>query len=235
MGRVLAEMSTRILHSLRFTSSVPLDWRLRRLRLPYREIPPRRQQEVADILSRQPHPPRGDSGEVDPRWFLAASTRSVELCRRREPRFPYEVQVLRLGDTAVVGLPGEPFVEGQLAIKTTSPAPFCFVAHLTTQYVGYLPTREAYARGGHEANAEVTYWAKLAPGCLETVVAKARELVGELFPGGVSGWACRRARLYQSYVGRRAVVTRDRSPSWPGSLGPPVASFAAANSGCPAE
>jgi hypothetical protein len=181
MGSVLAEMSGRVLHSLRFTTDVPLDWRCRELFLPYREIPPSRQQEVADILSRHPQPPRGPNGDVDPRWFLAASTRSVELCRRREPEFRYGMQALRLGDTAIVGLPGEPFVEGQLRIKTASAAPFCFVAHLVSQYVGYLPTREAYARGGHEANAEVTYWAKLAPGCLETVVEAARDMVAELF------------------------------------------------------
>jgi len=184
MGRVLAEMTGRILHSLRFPSTASLDWRRRHLELPYREIPPRRLREVAEILDRQPEPPRQENGEVDPHWFLAASTRSVELCRRREPAFRYEVQVLRLGDTAVVGLPGEPFVEGQLSLKTACPAPFCFVAHLTSQYVGYLPTREAYARGGHEANAEVTYWAKLAPGCLEAVVEQARGMVGEVFAGG---------------------------------------------------
>ena len=44
--------------------------------------------------------------------------------------------------------------------------PCIFAAHLTTQYVDYLPTRDAYSRGGHEANEDVTYWAKLAPGSL---------------------------------------------------------------------
>ena len=112
---------------------------------------------------------------MDPRWFRAASTRSVELCRERDAEFSYEIQAFRIGDLCVIGLPGEPFVEGQLALKTNSPAPYLFPAHLTTQYVGYLPTREAYERGGHEANEDVTYWAKLAPGCLETVVERARE------------------------------------------------------------
>ena len=118
---------------------------------------------------------------MDPRWFRAASTRSVELSRKREPLLPYEIQVFRIGDLAVVGLPGEPFVEGQLAIKEKSAAPFVAVAHLTTHYVGYLPTRQAYARGGHEANTDVTYWAKLAPGCLEAVSANATQMIGELF------------------------------------------------------
>lgn len=185
MGRVLAETSLRVMHSLRFSAGLRLDWRSRQIRLPYRDIPAARQEEVARILGRSPQPPRGPDGEVDPRWFLAASTRSVELCRRREPLFPYGIQAFRVGDAALVGLPGEPFVEGQLAIKTASPAPFCFVAHLISQYVGYLPTREAFARGGHEANPEVTYWAKLAPGALETVAGHAREMVDAMFPPGV--------------------------------------------------
>ena len=182
MGRELAAVSERVVYSMAFEESHVLDWRRERITLPYREIPPQRRQEVDEILRKHPQPPRAENGEVDPRWFRAASTRSVELCREREPEFLYEIQVFRIGDVAIVGLPGEPFVEGQLAIKVRSPAPYTFVAHATAHYVGYLPMRAAYARGGHEANADVTYWAKLAPGCLETVVDKAVALLRELYP-----------------------------------------------------
>ena len=181
MGRELTAMGERVAHSMVFSENGALDWRVERVHLPYRDIPRRRRQEVEEILRENPQPPRGETGEVDPRWFRAASTRSVELCRQREPEFSYEIQILRIGDAAIVGLPGEPFVEGQLEIKTNSAAPFTFVAHLTTHYVGYLPTRGAYARGGHEANADVTYWSKLAPGCLETVVEKSVALLQELY------------------------------------------------------
>ena len=181
MGRVLADMAARVVERMTFSESDVLDWRIRHVPLAYRDIPPARQQEVNAILAASPQPPRQANGEVDPRWFLAASTSSVELCRQREPEFLYEVQVFRIGDLALVGLPGEPFVEGQLAIKVGSAAPYTFVAHLTTQYVGYLPTREAYRRGGHEANAEVTYWAKLAPGSLEAVSEVAVGMIGEVF------------------------------------------------------
>jgi hypothetical protein len=181
MGRELTMMSERVVHSMTFAQSCALDWRVECMDLSYRDIPEKRRQEVAEILTKHPHPPRGENGEVDPHWFSAASTRSVELCRQREPRFPYEIQVFRIGDLAIVGLPGEPFVEGQLAIKTSSAAPYIFPAHLTTHYVGYLPTREAYARGGHEANADVTYWAKFAPGSLELVVEKTIAVLREIF------------------------------------------------------
>ena len=181
MGRELARMSERIVHAMAFADNAAVACRVEKVGLPFREIPAGRLREVDAILAENPQPPRGANGEVDPRWFRAASTRSVELCRQRDAEFPYEIQAFRIGDLGVVGLPGEPFVEGQLALKTNSAAPFLFPAHLTTQFVGYLPTRAAYARGGHEANEDVTYWAKLAPGCLETVVEQARTLVQELF------------------------------------------------------
>jgi hypothetical protein len=181
MGRALARMSERVVEGMRFSSAAEVGWRLEHVPLPFREIPEARRAEVERLLSAHARPPRGADGQVDPQWFLAASTRSVELCRRREGELRYEIQALRLGQVAILGLPGEPFVEGQLQLKVNSPAPYTFPAHLTTQYVGYLPTREAYARGGHEANPEVTYWAKLAPGCLETVVERARSLLRDLF------------------------------------------------------
>ncbi|MCY3556780.1 MAG: hypothetical protein OXH56_15835 [Gemmatimonadetes bacterium] len=185
MGRELSGLSERIVRNLafdgNFSGEAALDTRIESIGLPFRKIPEARLREVDAILTEHPQPQREADGQVDPRWFRAASTRSVELCRQRDGAFNYEIQVLRVGDLGIVGLPGEPFVEGQLALKLNSPAPYLFPAHLTSHYVGYLPTREAYPRGGHEANEDVTYWAKLAPGCMETVVERARGMVGELF------------------------------------------------------
>ena len=185
MGRTLSGMSERIVRGMTFegdfSEDVVLDTRIKKIDLPFREIPDERLREVDAILTGHPQPPREANGQVDPRWFRAASTRSVELCRQRDGAFSYEIQAFRIGDLCIVGLPGEPFVEGQLALKLNSAAPYLFPAHLTTHYVGYLPTREAYSRGGHEANEDVTYWAKLAHGCLETVIERARGLVREMF------------------------------------------------------
>ena len=181
MGRGLSCLSERIVHNMTFAGNAALDTRIDKIGLPFREVPEERLHEVDAILTEHPEPPREANGQVDPRWFRAASTRSVELCRQRDGEFSYEVQAFRIGDLCIIGLPGEPFVEGQLALKVNSPASYLFPAHLTTHYVGYLPTREAYSRGGHEANEDVTYWAKLAPGCLETVIERARAMVQDLF------------------------------------------------------
>ena len=183
MGRTLTEMGRRIVHSLTFSDCPVLDWRVEHVGLPYRDIPPGRLAEAEQLLAGHTEPPRGADrgGDVDPDWFRAASTKSVDYCRKREPEFMYEIQAFRIGDTVILGLPGEPFVEGQLEIKTASPAPFVFVAHMTSHYVGYLPTRDAFRRGGHEANEDCTYWAKLAPEALDIVVERTRRLVAGLF------------------------------------------------------
>ncbi|MBT3376723.1 MAG: hypothetical protein HN742_42445 [Lentisphaerae bacterium] len=183
MGRELAEAARRVTDRMDFSRTAVVDWRTQTVGLPYRDIPAARLKEVDQILRVRPGPQLRPDGtiSVDPTWFTAASTRSVELARRRAPLLPYEIQVLRLGDAAIVGLPGEPFVEGQLALKTCAQAPFVWPAHMSSQYVGYLPTSEAWDRGGHEARPDVTYWAKLARGSLERIGAVSRELIGGMF------------------------------------------------------
>ena len=184
MGNELADMTCKVIRKMTFSDNDVLDWRVCRVLLPYREIPEDRKREVEKILSEYPQPKwNKDTPErIDPNWFRTASTKSIEYCQKRWPDgFPYEVQVLRIGDTAFVGLPGEPFVEGQLAIKIGSPAKFTYVAHMTSHYVGYIPTKDACRRGGHEANPECTYWAKLAPGALNIIVDTAIDLLKEIF------------------------------------------------------
>lgn len=184
MGRELALTAQKVVGTLTFEDAVVLDWKTRILSLPYRDIPQARRVEVDKILAENPQPKWRTDGvaDIDPQWFLAASTRSIDYLRQRNRDFfPYELQVMRVGDTAFVGLPGEPFVEGQLAIKIGSPAKTTIVAHCTSHYVGYVPTRDGAARGGHEANPECTYWAKLAPGALDIIVAEVIGMLKEVF------------------------------------------------------
>lgn len=71
----------------------------------------------------------------------------------RGPRvMPAEVQVMRVGDLALVALPGEPFVELGLEIKRRSPAPYTFVVGYANDWVGYLPTQAAWEQGGYEVS-----------------------------------------------------------------------------------
>ena len=61
-----------------------------------------------------------------------------------------EIQIIGIGDLALVALPGEPFVELGLAIRQQSPARHTFVIGYANDYIGYLPTPEAWEQGGYE-------------------------------------------------------------------------------------
>ncbi len=87
-----------------------------------------------------------------------------------------EVQVFRLSsDVAVVGLPGEVFVDLGLAIKRASPFATTLVIELCQDAPGYIPTKKAFAEGSYE-----TVNSRIAPGGGEIMVDAAVRLLKEL-------------------------------------------------------
>lgn len=116
-----------------------------------------------------------------PSALKTAAFACLHLQRQRTPNLSYEVQGLRIGDLAVVGLPGEPFVELGLAIKMASPFSPTFIAHCTSPCTGYIPTAEALRRGGHESVTR--YWATLVPEAFEMIRDEATRLLSEMRDG----------------------------------------------------
>ncbi len=64
-----------------------------------------------------------------------------------------EVQVIRLGELALVAIPGEYFVEFGLQIKQCSPARATFLIELANGSIGYIPTRAAFETGAYEGSS----------------------------------------------------------------------------------
>jgi len=95
---------------------------------------------------------------------------------RQSPTIPLEVQVFRLSrDVAVVGLPGEVFVDLGLAIKRASPFATTLVIELCQDAPGYIPTKKAFAEGSYE-----TVNSRIAPGGGEIMAETAVRLLKEL-------------------------------------------------------
>jgi hypothetical protein len=65
-------------------------------------------------------------------------------------RFRTPVQAFRIGDLAIVALPGEPFCQTGLNIKGKSPFKQTMLVGMANDYAGYLPTPEQHALGGYE-------------------------------------------------------------------------------------
>ncbi len=93
-----------------------------------------------------------------------------------------EVQVIRIGELVIVGVPGEYFVELGLQIKEgikKSGARQVMIAGFTNGDVGYIPARRAYPHGGYEVTEAYRYYgypAAIAPEGGEKIVARAVEL-----------------------------------------------------------
>jgi hypothetical protein len=89
---------------------------------------------------------------------------------------PMEVQVFRLSDqVAIVGLPGEIFVELGLEIKKASPFSTTLVVELCNDAPGYVPTKKAFAEGSYE-----TVNSRVKPGGGEMLVKAAVGLLNDL-------------------------------------------------------
>jgi hypothetical protein len=69
-----------------------------------------------------------------------------------KPEVEAELHGLRIGSVGLIGFPGEPFSEIGARVKAGSPFPWTLFSGYTNDYLGYVPTREAYADGGYEVD-----------------------------------------------------------------------------------
>jgi hypothetical protein len=99
-------------------------------------------------------------------WMAEAGVAWAEVLSRLPdtPRtMPYEIQVLRVGDGALVALPGEVFVEYAHRIAAASPFPVTAVASYASDCPSYIPTAAAYAEGGYEVDNAIRYYGTTMP------------------------------------------------------------------------
>ena len=182
MGKKLMEATRRIINCSKYSDAGKIGYATKKIPLEYREIPENRLEYAKNLMQAdRPQLLEGSYKKVGGDWYLALSTMSAVKQMELEPSFMYEIHALRIGGISIVGLPGEPFVEGQLELKKRSAADYLMVAHCASQYVGYIAPKEAYGYDAHETNALCTYWAKLKPGSLETIIASAKEMVEGLY------------------------------------------------------
>ena len=104
------------------------------------------------------------------------ATKIMNLQLRSPAALPIEVQVFRLSDDlAIVGLPGEVFVDLGLAIKRGSPFARTLVIELCNDNPAYIPTKKAFVEGSYE-----TVNSLIQPGGGEAMVETALRLLKEI-------------------------------------------------------
>jgi neutral ceramidase len=90
-----------------------------------------------------------------------AERKKVADERDKNPVIPCEVQGLRLGPLGIATNGSEYFVEYALRMKAASPHKFTWFVELANEYIGYVPTAQAFVGGGYEPRTARS--SKLAP------------------------------------------------------------------------
>ncbi len=180
IGTLLAEDTAQIIGKINFQNNLDIDYRDRKIKIPFRPIPPNVLREAKQLLAEYPTPiwKPNERENIEWRWVYAVSRVGLHEIQEKNPFQECEVQVLRIGTMGFVGVPGEPFVEGQLKIKLKSPFYPTYASGNCNAHVGYIPTKRALEAGGYET--EIGNWSKLAPEALDQIADTAIDLLKEM-------------------------------------------------------
>lgn len=142
MGRILAWEVLRVREKIKTSAGIKLDARQSFLFTRYREPSEEDVRNARRVLA--------DSSSSLMKVNFAKELLAAAQMDASSP-VETELQAIVLGDLAIVGVPGELFVEFGLELKAKSPYPFTLVNELCNGSTGgYICTREAYLQGGYE-------------------------------------------------------------------------------------
>jgi len=117
---------------------------------------------------------KGLREQPDPAAILGCAS-SLAWLNRCDAGRPIEISCLSLGKARVLHLPGELFVEYQLAAKAARPDLFVTMAAYGDYGTGYIGTAKAYEEGGYETSGKAS---KVAPESEAVLLAAVHSLLG---------------------------------------------------------
>jgi len=146
IGLLLAREAMRVFPNIQCSPGPKLDVLYREMELPLAPLTPREEAQARLVELK-------DASD----WGMEAAERAhyravIEEWDKGDIKTTqsYQQRLLRIGQTVIVPMPGEAFAEIGLRIKAASPFAHTLIASTTNGSFGYLPTREAYARGSYE-------------------------------------------------------------------------------------
>ena len=149
--------------------------------LPIKEMPPESEvQDNFDRIQANLEHVRKSGGSVEEIKQAAFPAKRETLLLRHTQTFgrggekrDIPIQVIRLGNTALVAIPVEPFAEIGTAVKERSPADWTLFSGYSNGYYGYLPMAYAYPEGGYEVGPTAPFEAgaaeQMIEDCLEAI------------------------------------------------------------------
>lgn len=156
-----------MVEDLEYKSDFPVNSSSRSLSLPYRHVT---QEEIAGTV-------HGAQRFIDSDIYDQAIPKIVERIKERKTQ-PIEVQVIQIGDVFFTGIPAEYFVEHGLRIKESTYPAHSLIVGGANGMIGYLPTQEAFIRGGYETTFGPP--SKMAPETGDIIADAAIDLINKM-------------------------------------------------------
>jgi hypothetical protein len=113
------------------------------------------------------------------RGYYVKSHANWPAMTREQSPCDVRVNAVRIGDAVLCTNPAELYCRHGLNIKESSPAGVTMVAELTDGYCGYVPTRDAFARGGYSTWPGPT--SKLAHDAGDQIVKATIDMLAGMF------------------------------------------------------
>lgn len=141
MGQILAGETIKVLTSINYQSeSIELGSEKQVLSIPSRIV------TKEELANAQREIESESTSEID----KVFANEIVEFNKIKPGNIEVEAQVIKIGDAAIIGFPGDVFVKFALRIKKESKFKYNIVCSHTNGRNGYIPTREAFKQGGYE-------------------------------------------------------------------------------------
>ncbi len=147
IGEILAGTVLSVLPGIEPAADPEVRWKAKCIEIPRRQLPDERFAWAEEVLARWDGKPVNMVDGLPDELYAREALALKDL--QDEP-VAVEIQVILIGETALVALPAEVFVEFGLEIKKHSPFARTMIVGLANDWVGYVPTRRAFEEGGYE-------------------------------------------------------------------------------------
>jgi hypothetical protein len=114
-------------------------------------------------------------------WRAEAFEATQREASKLPPTLKVPVSAARIGPFAIATNAGELFVEWGLSVKQRSPFAYTILIELTNDWVGYEPTKQAFAHEGYETLAGVDF---VSPEGIQTLVDTSVDMLKDLWEKG---------------------------------------------------
>jgi hypothetical protein len=176
MGQKLASEAIRTVRRISWLKEAPVAAVLEKVPVAIRPDPdPERERPAYGLGSDAIKGGKIDAVYANERKLVAAE-------RKKNPKLICEVQAIRIGPLGIATNGAEYFCEYGLRIKKASRHPSTWVVSLANEWIGYVPTAQAFVGGGYEPRTARS--SKLAIDGGQRLLEGALKALGRVFPKG---------------------------------------------------